>query len=173
MTQRAPSEDNQRPAKEAAKRQAPETTLTFKGKAAEDVMERLTETEETRKQEHFRLEKRAANQAHLFRWIALGLVVLFALIPLFLLGALGWSVFFGDLGVFVRFVSHGLGAWPVGVFITGVFASFIAVFGFLAKGVFGHSRRKDGEEESPNGIVRAVRVLADKLAQIFPRNPPQ
>ena len=119
--------------------------------------------------------KQSAVQAHRFRSWALLLMLLFSLIPAGLLGIMGWSVFFCGPGGFAQFVSnHQLGSWPVGVFIFGVFASFIVVFSFLAKGAFSHSRRKDNdEEESPNGLVPAVRILADKLAEIFSRKPPE
>ena len=102
-------------------------------------------------------------------------MLLFSLIPAGLLGIMGWSVFFCGPDGFAQFVSnHQLGEWPVGVFIFGVFTSFIVVFSFLAKGAFSHSRRKDNdEEESPNGLVPAVRILADKLAEIFSRKPPE
>ena len=133
------------------------------------------ETEEGRKQGRYRLEKQSASQAHRFRSWALLLMLLFSLIPAGLLGIMGWSVFFCGPDGFAQFVSnHQLGEWPVGVFIFGVFTSFIVVFSFLAKGAFSHSRRKDNdEEESPNGLVPAVRILADKLAEIFSRKPPE
>ena len=172
MTDPVPSEENLVAAQKAAGQQTdkPEDKPDSASPYQDEV-----ETEEGRKQGRYRLEKESASQAHRFRSWALRLMLLFSLIPAGLLGIMGWSVFFCGPDGFAQFVNnHQLGEWPVGVFIFGVFTSFIVVFSFLAKGAFSHSRRKDNdEEESPNGLVPAVRILADKLAEIFSRKPPE
>ena len=104
-------------------------------------------TADRRRQGRYWREKKADEQAHFFRAVAFVLMVFFAVIPAILLGWLGWTALSGGLADLFARAADGLGPWPVGVFIAGVFAGFIAVFGFLAKGAFNHPRRKDGEEK--------------------------
>ena len=159
-----PSEEDKQAARESAGARARELSVTFTGKKAEEALDRLNDPEETRKQGRYKIEKDAAEQAHQFRRIAAWFIFIIASIPPVLLAALGGSVFFGDFRVFADFVNNAVGPWPIGAFVAGVFASFIAVFGFLAKGAFSHSRRKDDEEESLESAARGGRSVAQNGA---------
>ena len=52
------------------------------------------------------------------------------------------------LPYFEKAVSDSSVAWPLGVFISGTFLSFVAVFGALAFGVFATLRKKSDESAS-------------------------
>ena len=119
-------------------------------------------------QERHDADMRSARQAHFFRRVALAAILSCGWIPAYLLWRLGRSVFSNNLWVFV-FIKEGMGSWAVGVFIAGVFASFIAVFGFLAKGAFSHSRRQDGNEGESFDVRVGVARVIDALVRLLSR----
>ena len=119
-------------------------------------------------QERHDADMRSARQAYFFRRVALAAILSCGWIPAYLLWRLGRSVFSNNLWVFV-FIKEGMGSWAVGVFIAGVFASFIAVFGFLAKGAFSHSRRQDGNEGEAFDVRVGVARVIDALVRLLSR----
>ena len=116
------------------------------------------ETDEGRKRGRYRTAQAAAKQAQKFRWIAgVGIFVL-ALMPTALLLKFAILAWFPATyqGSSLHYAVGSIGRWPVVAFITGTFVSFIAVFGFLAKGAFGHSRKIEDDDESSGTAASSV-----------------
>ena len=153
---------------------AQESVVKDRGKAAQDPPAGKPEPGEARRQERHQREIKESKQAHEFRIVAFVLVCAMAPLPIALLMLLGWSAFFAGPDAPALSAARELGPWPVGAFIVGVFAAFIAVFGFLAKGAFGHPRRKDDQgEDPPADAADPARILGDEITREDPRDPPQ
>ena len=133
------------------------------GEAAEESEERGSSPEKREGERHTE-DLDSAKQEREFRPWAFGAAYIFAIIPAYLLFRLGNSVLSGE---FVGFLRNAGNSAPIAAFIIGVFASFIAVFGFLIRSAFTYSRRKDGKdgnEKSDAGVV--VRAIRD-LVRVF------
>ena len=133
--------------------------------AAEESEERGSSPEK-REGERHKEDLDSAKQERNFRPWAFVAAYLFAFIPAYLLLRLGNSILSGE---FVGFARNAGNSTLIAAFIIGVFASFIAVFGFLIRGAFTHSRQKDGKDGNEKGdagvVVRAIR----DLVRIFSR----
>lgn len=84
-------------------------------------------------------------QQRIARWIALFFLVVFAAGTGIMMLSLWGLVYRSDHSLLRVFLDNN-GHWPLGIFISGTFLSFIAACGGLALGAFTSVRRKRKEE---------------------------
>lgn len=89
----------------------------------------------------------STRQFRRFRTGAFSLVVIFSLIPLWMIFKLTFVLFSAD-NLTAFFMSSDIGPSPKIALITGTIAAFLVVFGFLARGAFNSRRREQNDAEN-------------------------
>ena len=117
-----------------------------------------------RQEEYF-----SARQSRRFRKWAFWMVVLFSLIPFWMLWRLA-GVLFSEENLTTIIMSNNVGPSPKIALITGAIVAFLVVFGFLARGAFNSRRGErngaEGESSAPNSFADSFGSVADSVAEL-------